>query len=186
MRDRLKSFDQSLYITGFMASGKTTLAKGLSKALEMEHKDLDHAIEDREGRSIQAIFEEKGEPYFREKEKETLIDLTNHFKGIVSLGGGALQNQMIVDHLKVNGLLIFLDTPFDKIIDRVKSGTERPILYDEDGKIKSDTTLKSELEALYSKRLKYYKQAQVRIDSSKYGTKSEIEKAAIDKIRRHV
>jgi len=186
MRDRLKSFDQSIYITGFMASGKTTLAKGLAQVLDMEHKDLDHVIESREDRSIQAIFEESGEPYFRDKERETLIDLTNHFKGVVSLGGGALQNQMIVDHLKVNGIVICIDTPFDEIIKRVKSSTERPILYDEDGKIKSNTTLKTELEALYSKRLKYYEQAQVKIDSSKYGTKSEIVKAAIDKIKRHV
>lgn len=186
MRDRLKIFDQSIYITGFMASGKTTLAKSLAKELEMEHKDLDQVIENRENRSIQTIFDENGESYFRDKEREFLIDLTNHFVGVVSLGGGALQNQMIVDHLKVNGILLCIETPIEEIIERVIISTERPIIYDEDGKIKSKTTLKTELEALYSNRLKYYKQAQIKLDSSKYGTKSEMVKAAIDKLKRHV
>lgn len=186
MRDRLKYYDQSIYITGFMASGKTTLAKALAAELNMEHKDLDFVIEEREGKSIKAMFDENGEPYFREKEKESLIDLSHNFKGVVSLGGGALQDQMTVDHLKVNGLLIYIETPLDDIIERVKNSSERPILYNDEGKIKSDATLKSELKTLYLNRLNYYEQAQIKIDSSKYGSKKEMVKAAIGKIKRHV
>lgn len=186
MRDRLKSFDQSIYVTGFMAAGKSTLAKGLAEEMEMKYVDLDHMIEKAEGKSIQTIFDEKGEPYFRETERKHLIELTHNFKGIVSLGGGALQDQMIVDHLKVNGLLIRIETPFDEIVERVKDNSERPILYDHEGKIKSDAALKTELKALYSDRLKFYDQAQIKIDSSEYGSKKKLVKAAIGKIRRHV
>ncbi|MFP8488022.1 shikimate kinase [Gracilimonas sp. Q87] len=186
MRNRVNSFDQSIYVTGFMASGKSTLAKALAAELQMKYKDLDEEIEKREGKSIQAIFDEMGEPYFREKEREYLIDLTYNFKGVVSLGGGALQDQMIVDHLKINGLLLCVKTPFAEIMERVKSSSERPILYDEEGKIKSDATLKTELKTLYYKRLNFYEQAQIKVDSSKYGSKNEMVKAATDKIKRHV
>lgn len=186
MRDRLKFFDQSIYVTGFMASGKSTLAKALAVELSMDHKDLDHFIEKKEGKSIQSIFDENRELYFRKREREYLIELTHTFSGVVSLGGGALQDQMIVDHLKVNGLLIWLETPFDEIIERVKSGSERPVLYDNEGKIKSDATLKTELKTLYSERLNFYEQAQIKIDSSEYGSKDEMVKAAIGKIKRHV
>lgn len=109
--NRLKFYDQSLYVTGFMASGKSTLAKALAVELDMDHEDLDHFIEQKEGRSIQAIFDENGEEYFRKKEREYLIELTHNFKGVISLGGGALQDQMIVDHLKVNGLLVCIKAP---------------------------------------------------------------------------
>lgn len=184
--NRFKFYDQSLYVTGFMASGKSTLAKALAVELDMDHEDLDHFIEQKEGRSIQAIFDENGEEYFRKKEREYLIELTHNFKGVISLGGGALQDQMIVDHLKVNGLLVCIKAPFDEIIERVKNSTERPILYNEDGKIKPDETLKTELKTLYSSRLKFYEQAQIKINSSDYGSKNEMVKAAIGKIKRHV
>ncbi|MDZ7806530.1 MAG: shikimate kinase [Gracilimonas sp.] len=186
MRNRLNFFDQSIYITGFMASGKSTLAKALSKELGMDHKDLDEEIEKKEGKTIQVMFDENGESYFRDKERECLIDLTHNFNGIVSLGGGALQDQMIVDHLKVNGLLLCVESPFNEIVERVKSSSERPILYDEEGEIKSDGTLKTELKALYSNRLNFYDQAQIKIDSSKFGSKDEMIKAVIEKIKRHV
>jgi shikimate kinase len=186
MKNRIKFFDQSIYVTGFMASGKSTLAEALAVELDMDHQDLDQFIEQKEGRSIQSIFDENGEKYFRKKEREYLIELTHNFNGVVSLGGGALQDQMIVDHLKINGLLICIEAPFDEIIERVKNSSERPILYNNEGKIKSDATLKTELKTLYSSRLNFYEQAQIKINSSKFGSKDEMIKAAIGKIKRHV
>jgi shikimate kinase len=169
-----------------MASGKSTLGKALAKKLEREHRDLDEILVESEGQSINEIFKEKGEPYFRDKEWKYLLELTRHFKGVVSLGGGTLQNQRIVDHLKVNGLLLYLDTPMDEIVDRVMSSDERPILFDETGKIKSRETLFTELKTLYSARESFYKQAQITIDTTLYSSVDEITEAAIEKIARHV
>lgn len=176
----------SIYLCGFMASGKSTLGKALAELLGWDFRDLDTVIEDKEGMSINEIFKEEGEDYFREKEWEYLLYLTREFKGIVSLGGGALQNQRIVDHLKVHGLLIFVDTPLEKIVDRVYESDERPILYDENGKIKSKETLFKELKTLYSGRIDLYKQAQITLNTSLFTSVQEMAEAAKGKILRHV
>ncbi|HBX65675.1 MAG: shikimate kinase [Balneola sp.] len=183
---RLERFKDSIYVCGFMASGKSTVGKSLADKLGREYRDLDAVIEEKEEQSIKEIFEEKGEEYFREKEWEYLLDLTRHFKGVVSLGGGALQNQRIIDHLKVSGILLYLETPMEVIVDRVLESDERPILFNESGKIKSRETLFTELKTLYSGRKTFYKQAQITIDTTLYSSVDEITEAAIEKITRHV
>jgi shikimate kinase len=183
---RLERFKDSIYVCGFMASGKSTLGKALAKKLGRDYQDLDDVIEEREEKSIRDIFNKNGEAYFRAKEWEYLLDLTRNFKGVVSLGGGALQNQRIVDHLKVNGILLFLDTPLEQVVDRVLESDERPILFTEDGKIKSRETLFTELKTLYSGRENFYKQAQIIINTTKYSTVEELTEAAIEKLIRHV
>lgn len=186
MSNRFNSIERNIYVTGFMASGKSTLARSLANELDLPYKDLDKEIEMRERQTIQKIFDHKGEAYFRNKEHSTLIDLTETFKGIVSLGGGALQDQHLVDLLKTKGILISVQAPFEKIVKRVQSSTERPILYDKEGKIKSEATLKTELKTLYSNRLRFYEQAQITLDTSEFESQQDLIKAAIDKIKRHV
>jgi shikimate kinase len=79
-----------------------------------------------------------------------------------------------------------IQAPIDDIVQRVKSSTKRPILFDDEGKIKSEAALKTELKALYSNRLKFYEQAQITLNSSEFETKAELVKAATEKIKRHV
>ncbi len=184
--NRLERLDGSIYLCGFMASGKSTLGKALAKELKWDFRDLDSVIEQKESMAITEIFREKGEAYFREKEREYLLSLTMEFKGIVALGGGALQDQRIVDHLKVHGLLVFVDTPMEQIVERVYESEERPILFDESGKIKSKETLFTELKTLYSGRIEFYKQAQITIKTSLFTSVQEMAEAVKDKILRHV
>ncbi|MEX2478890.1 MAG: shikimate kinase [Gracilimonas sp.] len=186
IRKKIENKEESVFICGFMASGKSTLGKALAKKLDREFIDLDKIIEKREGMSIKQIFNKIGEAYFREKEWEYLLDLTRNFKGVVALGGGALQNQRVVDHLKIHGLLIFLDTPMEEVVERVFASEERPILFDEAGKIKSKESLFKELKTLYSGREEFYKQAQITIKTPLFTTVQEMAEAAKDKITRHV
>ncbi|HET8864799.1 MAG TPA: shikimate kinase [Gracilimonas sp.] len=186
IRKKIENMEESIFICGFMASGKSTLGKALAGELNFEFVDLDQLIEKREEKSIRQIFREKGEAYFREKEWEYLLDLTRNFKGVVALGGGALQNQRIIDHLKVHGLLLFLDTPMEVIVERVYNSEERPILFNESGKIKSKETLFTELKTLYSEREEFYKQAQITIKTPLFTTVQEMAEAAKAKITRHV
>jgi shikimate kinase (EC 2.7.1.71) len=53
-----------------MGSGKTTVGKILSEKLNIPFYDLDYEIEKEEGRTINEIFKESGEAYFREIEKK--------------------------------------------------------------------------------------------------------------------
>lgn len=183
---RLKKFEGSIFVCGFMASGKSTLGIEIAQKLDWDYLDLDQVIEEREGKSINEIFKKAGEPYFRKKEWEYLLDLTRTFRGVISLGGGALHDQKVVDHLKVNGLLVFVKTPIEEIIERVRNSHERPILFSESGEIKSKETLKEELKTLYSNREGYYQQAQISINTSTFTSIEEMAEKAIEKIIRYV
>lgn len=183
---RLKNYDGSFYVSGFMATGKSAVGKVVAKKLGVPFKDLDVVIEKKENKSIIEIFNTDGESHFRKLEQLYLLELTKTFKGVVSLGGGALQNQHIVDHLKLHGLLIYIDTPLNVILDRILRNPKRPITRDANGKIKNKEALKIELEALYSNRLKYYKQAQIKALTSGVEPKEVVANLIIQKIKTHV
>ena len=61
--------------------------------------------------NIPEIFEERWRAGFRKIERKILIRESQNFKGVMALGGGSLQNQHIIDHLKIYGWLVFLDVP---------------------------------------------------------------------------
>ncbi|SMO54378.1 shikimate kinase [Gracilimonas mengyeensis] len=178
--------EKTIFLSGFMASGKSTLGKVLAQKLECPFLDLDDVIEEREGKEIREIFDKEGEPYFRQKEREYLLELAKDFEGVLSLGGGASQDQGIIEKLKAEGILIFLDTPMEQIVERVLNSNERPILFDENGKRKTKEALFAELKALYSDREKFYKQAPLCIDTTAFSSVEEMAEATIDKINRHV
>lgn len=183
---RLKKFEGSIFLCGFMATGKSTLAKMLAKELEKPFKDLDKVISMNENCSIKKIFEQFGEPYFREKEWEALLELTRTFKGVVALGGGSLHNQRVVDHLKVHGILVYIETPLDVITERVLRNTKRPIVLNSDGKIKSKETLFTELKALYLSREELYEQAQIKLEGSGNESKEGQVQLLVEKLKRYV
>ncbi len=183
---RLKRFKGSFYLSGFMAAGKSAIGKVVARKLNLPFVDLDTVIEKKSGKKIPQIFKEDGETKFRELEWKYLLELTREFNGVVSLGGGALQNQPVIDHLKLHGMLIFIDTPLDIIIERIRKNPKRPISKHENGEIKSEETLKIELEALYSKRIEFYKQAEVKVITSGLEPKDVVADILIDKIKKHV
>ena len=84
----------NIYLTGFMASGKSTIGPIVANTLGWEFYDLDKEIEKRERKTIPDIFKENGEKYFRKLEIEVLKELSTGNSLIISLGGGALTNQL--------------------------------------------------------------------------------------------
>ncbi len=183
---RLKKYQQSFFMIGFMASGKSTIGRLLAKKLERPFLDLDAYIVEKEGRDIKQIFEEDGETYFRELEWKAILEVTQNFKGVVSLGGGALHNQQVVDHLKIYGLMIFLKTDLKVTVERVMRNKKRPIVLNDQGELKSRETLFNELESLYLKRIDLYKQAQIIIESTGNETKDYQVKRVVEKLLRYV
>lgn len=78
-----------IFLTGYMGSGKSVVGRELAKSLKYKYVDLDDQIELMQGKKINAIFEERGELYFRKFEKQILEDiLENSSKMVISLGGG--------------------------------------------------------------------------------------------------
>ena len=82
-------FSYNLVLIGFMGTGKSTVAKYLSKQYHMDIIEMDALIEQREGMSIPEIFQVHGEPYFRSLETNLLKEMQNYENKIISCGGGA-------------------------------------------------------------------------------------------------
>ncbi len=105
---------------------------------------------------------------------------------MVSLGGWSLHNQHMVDHIKLNGLLIFIETPISVILERISADENRPLLLDEQGNPKSKKTLQTELTALYEERLPLYRQAPITVDNDGSDSVQKIVEQMMKKIRNHV
>jgi len=158
----------------------------MAEKLSLSFLDLDERIEQEAGKSIAEIFEEEGESAFRKMERDALLEVVRNFKGVVALGGGTLQNQHIVDHIKVNGLLIFIETPFSVIFQRIMNEPHRPLLLDEEGSLKGKEVLKKQLNSLYRKRLPFYEQAELKISGEVAAASEGVVDRLLKKIRYHV
>ncbi len=169
-----------------MGAGKSTIGSMLSDRLDMPFLDLDDYIEEEAGKEIPNIFKEDGEPTFRKIERKCILDVIKKYEGVVALGGGSLQNQHIVDHIKLNGLLIFIDTPFSLILNRITEESKRPLLLNEQGTVKKKEILEKELSTLYEQRLPFYQQAELSIADSERKTAESMVNSLIKKIKNHV
>lgn len=142
-----------------MGAGKSKLGQLLAGMLSVRFEDLDAEIQKYEGLSISEIFEKYGEGYFRKVENHYLRQKLADSNRILSLGGGAMQNQEIVDAIKARNVLVYLEPPFDEIINRLQGNTKRPLLLLPDGTPKPVGQLRTELKAMLDVRLPYYLQA---------------------------
>jgi shikimate kinase len=78
-----------IVLVGYMASGKSTIGKLISESLNIPFYDLDDIIENNLNLKINQIFDQKGELFFRKKEREVLIDFLNSTENyVLALGGG--------------------------------------------------------------------------------------------------
>lgn len=118
----------NLILIGFMGSGKSTVGKILAEKLEMKFLDTDLEIEKEQGKSVQDIFSEKGEKYFRELEKEMSKKLSIENNTIISTGGGIILNKENIEYLKKDGVVFFLDVAKKTLYRRLVSSKGRPLL----------------------------------------------------------
>ena len=149
-----------IFLCGMMGSGKSTVGRELAKKLNVPFLDLDHLIEKKEQMTIPEIFKQKGESAFRITEKELLANYSQTAKGVLALGGGALQDQRTVNHLKSLGWLVFLDCPRSVLFERLNNSKNRPML-------STDEDLKNRISHLLEKRLPFYRQAQFIIHTAR-------------------
>ena len=119
---------KTITLTGMMGAGKSTIAKILAKKLNIKPIDIDSLIEQNEGEKISEIFSKKGEEYFRKIEKNTIDNIFTRENLVISLGGGALENNETREFLLTNSTVIYLQTSPEIIFERIKSNTERPLL----------------------------------------------------------
>ena len=146
---------KNLTLTGMMGVGKSTLGKKIAKKLKYNFIDVDKIIEIKEGMSINLIFKNKGENYFRKMEREiTLLELKKN-NNVVSLGGGAFLDNRIRRNVKKLTVSFWLDVSINKLMKRLKKNKQRPLLY---GK-----NVNEEVKKIYYERKKIYNEADYRI-----------------------
>jgi shikimate kinase len=97
-----------LILVGLPGSGKTTVGQGVAKATGRTFLDIDLEIERREGKSISQIFGERGEEYFRRKEREITEELAMVGHMIVSPGGGWIADPEVVALVRPPSQLVYL------------------------------------------------------------------------------
>lgn len=121
-------FTHNIFLIGFMGVGKSTVSDYLSKILASPQVEMDQVIVNKEQMSINKIFEEYGEEYFRNCETNLLIELQKKNNQIVSCGGGVAMREINVKEMKKNGRVVLLTASPETILERVKDSDERPLL----------------------------------------------------------
>ena len=162
-----KSF-KNLTLTGMMGVGKSTIGRNLAKKLKYNFFDVDKLIEIKEGTSINFIFKNKSENYFRKIENEITLQVLKKSNSVISLGGGAFLNKLIRTNTKRKSVSFWLDVDIPQLIERLKRTKKRPLLYK---KNISDTIKK-----IYLEREKIYSKADYRIKCSSLKTNEIVDK----------
>ncbi len=119
----------NIYLIGLMGAGKTTIGRQLAKALQLPFYDSDKAIEEQTGVDIPTIFEYEGEEGFRLREQNMIKELTQISGIVLATGGGVILREQNRKVLKKNGFVIYLQCSVDKIVQRTKRDTQRPLLF---------------------------------------------------------
>ena len=119
---------KSVFLIGFMGTGKSSTARKLSQLAELPVYEMDEEIEKKEGRSIPEIFSDSGEPYFRDLETQMCRDFASMLPCIVSTGGGTPMRRENADYMKAAGTVILLTAEPQTVLSRMASSHERPLL----------------------------------------------------------
>ena len=133
----VESYAMNLTLIGYRCTGKTTVGHILSEALGWPLVDTDARIQERAGRSIQAIVAQDGWAEFRRIEREVVGEVVSRDEQVVSAGGGVVLDEGNTRRLRESGKVILLTAPPEVIWQRMKADAktdaERPDLTDQGG-----------------------------------------------------
>lgn len=144
-----------VYLVGFMAAGKSTVARALAARLQWRAEDVDELIEARERRAVADIFASSGEPYFRAAERDILRLLLPLRHVVVATGGGTFMDAEIRAAINMDGVAVWLDVPFAELLARIPQDGRRPLAAD-----------RAAMERLFEARIAAYGAARLRVDAS--------------------
>ena len=147
----------NLALIGFMGAGKTSVGRLVADQLHFDYLDTDDVTQDRQGRTITDIFATDGEPAFRKLEADLVGELARRTKTVIATGGGLPVNPQNLARLKTCALVFCLWASPEKIWERVRNQTHRPLLHDPDPQKK--------IQELLAAREPFYKQADVLLNT---------------------
>jgi shikimate kinase len=132
----------NLALVGFMGTGKTSTGRLVAEQLHFEFMDTDEMIQVRTGRTIADIFATQGEPAFRELERDVVGELAARTRTVIATGGGLPADPANLASLKTHALVICLWASAEKIWERVRNQSHRPLLHNPDPQRKIRELLK--------------------------------------------
>jgi shikimate kinase len=147
----------NIALIGFMGTGKTSVGRLVAEQLRFEYLDTDEMIQDSTGRSITDIFTKDGEAAFRALEEKAVEELAVRTNTVISTGGGLPVNLNNLDSLKTHALVVSLWSSPDKIWERVRHQSHRPLLHDQNPQAK--------IRELLAIRTPFYKKADVLLNT---------------------
>ena len=115
-------------LVGMPGSGKSTVARTLSRRLELPLADSDQVIEQRLGCAIRDYFDTHGEAAFRDVEEQVIDELTQGPALVLATGGGAVLRPANRQRLHERGTVIYLRSAPEQLFRRVRHDTKRPLL----------------------------------------------------------
>ncbi len=116
-------------LIGPPGAGKSSVGKVLAQRLSVAFADTDALIEKESGLRVSDIFLDKGEPYFRELEREMVLKCLTSFEGVLALGGGAVMNEEVKQALQNSSdPIYFLDVSLSSAAPRIGFNRDRPLL----------------------------------------------------------
>jgi shikimate kinase len=118
-----------LILIGPPGAGKSSVGKALGQRLSTSFADTDLLIENESGLRVSEIFLDKGEPFFRELEREVVLRELADFDGVLALGGGAVMNVDVENALRKSpDPICFLDVSLSSAAPRIGFNRDRPLL----------------------------------------------------------
>jgi len=142
---------ENLVFLGMMGSGKSSIGSIVSKKLKLDFVDVDQEIENKFGKKISKIFENKGEKYFRDIEETITLKILKKNNIVVSLGGGAFLNNKIKKEILKNHISFWLNWDIKTLINRIKDSQKRPVAFNASNNELTDLIKKRSI--VYSKAL---------------------------------
>lgn len=140
-----------------MGCGKSAVANLVGNNFGLPIIESDKIISESTGQTISGIFNTSGQKYFRSLELSVVNNLDVNKPYIISTGGGAVEAPELLNTLKQNGIVIWLNRPWDQIFSEIKNDSSRPLVV---------SRSLDELHDLYSRRcLLYESAADYRIDT---------------------
>jgi shikimate kinase len=163
----------NIALIGFMAVGKSAVGRRLARRLKKSFVDLDRFIEKIQGKKIAAIFQEKGEPHFRNLEKEALCEVLRENGQVIATGGGVVTDEENLQLLRQRTLLVCLRANIETVLRRAGNGRDRPLMKAADkGK---------QIEQLMAQRETFYAEADIQVETSGLSIDE-----VVDKIITHI
>jgi len=140
-----------------MGTGKSCVGRWAADVLHFTYLDTDQVIEARAAKPITEIFQQDGEPAFRDWERRVVEEIIHRKKTIISTGGGLPMNESNLTSLKSHALVVCLWASPETIFERVRGHEHRPLL--------SGTDPLSKIRELLAVREPYYRKADVLVNT---------------------